>query len=91
MVQHHRTRNMGVILQALPTKTWKAIKRKSLNVGLPTRPRTALPYPPDLCWLDLQFMQEHGIDRDTRTKCAAQSSPLCVDYIPAPYAPPTIA
>lgn len=71
--QHHRTRDMETILQALPSKTWKAIKRESLNMGLSTRPRTALPYPTDLCWLDLQFMQEYGIDRDTRTKFTSVS------------------
>ncbi|GHO85184.1 recombinase family protein [Dictyobacter formicarum] len=66
--QYHQTRNMERILQILPTKTWKAIKRKGLALGLKDRPRTNLCYPQDMTWLDLQFMQAHKIDKDTRTK-----------------------
>lgn len=73
--QYHQTRDMEVILRALPTKTWKAIKRHGLNMGLPGRPRTVLPYPQDLCWQDLQFMEAHGIEKDTRTKCIPASTP----------------
>jgi hypothetical protein len=69
----HSTRDMLVILQALPTKTWKAIKRKGLDMGMPARPRTALPLPTDLSWQDIQFMQAQGIAIDQLTKYMSES------------------
>jgi hypothetical protein len=66
--QHHQKQDMEAVLRALPTKTWKAIKRQGVVMGLPPSPRTVLLYPTDLCWLDLQFMQEQGISNDKRTK-----------------------
>ncbi len=73
IIRYHQTRDQRAILQALPTKTWKAIKRKGLDMGMPARPRTALPIPVDLSWQDWQFMQEKGIQIDQNTKCISMS------------------
>jgi len=60
------------LLQALPEKSWEAINKEALKLGLRRKSREAIDIPDTLTWKDVEFMEQEELDLEVRTtKCVS--------------------
>jgi len=70
---HYEKSAREVLLQALPQKSWLAIKHEAMLLGLHRASQTGCFLPDRLTWSDWQFMEQAGIEPSVRaTKVVPQ-------------------